>query len=68
MNEMLTAFYDAKDFIHHELVGDRETVKYKLYKYFIKESIAPVHRVSHEVEKTGSNYLLHYNAPSLSVS
>lgn len=51
---MLTAFYDAKDFIHREFVRERETAKYKLCKYMIKELIALVLRVSHEAQETGS--------------
>jgi hypothetical protein len=54
MKTMLTAFYDAKDFIHREFVRERETAKYKLCKYMIKELIALVLRVSHEAQETGS--------------
>jgi hypothetical protein len=36
---MLTAFFDAEDLIHHELVLEKQTVNSKFYKEVIKRLI-----------------------------
>jgi hypothetical protein len=51
---MLTAFFDARSIIHHELLAEKHTVNGKFDKEIIKKLIARVHRVGPECQVSGS--------------
>jgi hypothetical protein len=61
---ILTAFFDAKGIIHHELMTEKQNVIGKFYNGAIKRMIAGVHHLRREFQESGSWYLLHDNAPA----
>jgi hypothetical protein len=58
---MLTAYFDAKEVIHHEFVQKQQTVNGKYCKEVIKGLFTQVHCLRPKFQESGSWYILHDN-------